>query len=75
MAMGQVVVASDVAALSEIIEDGVNGRLFRKGDSVSLAEVIDSIIQKDGEISRLSEAGLNWVKQNRDWSGFGRLPK
>ena len=70
MAMGQVVVASDVAALSEIIEDGVNGRLFRKGDSVSLAEVIDSIIQEEGEISRLSEAGLNWVKQNRDWNNL-----
>jgi len=41
MAMGQVVVASNVAALSEIIEDGVNGRLFKKGDHLSLSEVIN----------------------------------
>ena len=33
MAMGQVVVGSNVAALKEIIVDGEHGRLFRKGDS------------------------------------------
>jgi glycosyltransferase involved in cell wall biosynthesis len=37
MAMGQVVVGSDVAALREIITDGEHGRLFKKGDSHHLS--------------------------------------
>ena len=68
MAMGQVVVGSNVAALKEIIVDGEHGRLFRKGDSHHLYEVLESIISQPKEMARLRASGLAWVKKHRDWS-------
>lgn len=70
MAMGQVVVGSNVAALKEIIVDGEQGRLFRKGDSHHLYEVLESIISKPKEMARLSASGLAWVKKHRDWNSL-----
>lgn len=68
MAMGQVVVGSDVAALREIIADGQHGRLFKKGDSHDLYEVLSSLVSNPEEMSRLRVSGLDWVKEHRDWS-------
>jgi glycosyltransferase involved in cell wall biosynthesis len=68
MAMGQVVVGSDVAALREIITDGEHGRLFKKGDSHDLFEVLTSLVSNPEEMIRLKSSGLDWVKEHRDWS-------
>ena len=67
MAMGQVVVGSNVAALREIIVDGEHGRLFNKGDSHNLFEVLESIVDNPKEMARLKGSGLAWVKEHRDW--------
>tara|TARA_B110001452_G_scaffold267604_1_gene278399 strand:+ start:4802 stop:10123 length:5322 start_codon:yes stop_codon:yes gene_type:complete len=67
MAMGQVVVGSNVAALREIIVDGEHGRLFNKGDSHHLVEVLESIVDNPKEMARLKASGLAWVKEYRDW--------
>lgn len=40
MALGAVVVGSDAGGMSEIIEDGRSGLLFRSGDAEQLADVI-----------------------------------
>ena len=68
MAMGQVVVGSDVAALREIITDGEHGRLFKKGDSHDLFEVLSTLVSNPEEMSRLKDSGLEWVKEHRDWT-------
>ena len=68
MAMGQVVVGSDVAALREIITDGKHGRLFKKGDSHDLFEVLSTLVSSPEEMSRLRDSGLDWVKEHRDWT-------
>ena len=68
MAMGQVVVGSDVAALREIITDGEHGRLFKKGDSHDLFEVLSTLVSNPDEMSRLKDSGLDWVKEHRDWN-------
>lgn len=70
MAMGQVVVGSNVAALKEIIVDGEHGRLFRKGDSHHLYEVLESIISQPKEMAQLRASGLAWVKKHRDWNSL-----
>ena len=70
MAMGQVVVGSNVAALKEIIVDGEHGRLFRKGDSHHLYEVLESIISHPKEMAQLRASGLAWVKKHRDWNSL-----
>ena len=70
MAMGQLVVASDVAALKEIISDGENGRLFKKGDSHSLFEVLNDVLSDDHRREQLANAGVDWVRANRDWKAL-----
>ena len=60
MLYGKLVVCSDVGPSSELILDGENGFLFDKGDSDSLAGVLDSIINN----KKLLDIGLeskNWV--------------
>ena len=44
LAMHKAVIASDVAALAEIVEDGKTGLLFRKGDTEDLARALDELI-------------------------------
>lgn len=67
MAMRKTVVASDVAALAEIVEDGVTGRLFAKGDPDDLARVLEELIDAPEERSRLGDAARTWVVEERDW--------
>lgn len=67
MAMRKTVVASDVAALAEIVEDGVTGRLFAKGDADDLARVLEELLDAPEERARLGDAARTWVVEERDW--------
>lgn len=67
MAMHKTVVASDVAALAEIVTDGVTGRLFAKGDATDLARVLDELLDSPRERERLGTAAREWVVAERDW--------
>ena len=67
MAMRKTVVASDVAALAEIVEDGVTGRLFAKGDAADLARVLEELVDAPEERARLGDAARTWVVEERDW--------
>lgn len=72
MAMGKLVVASDVAALAEIIQDGENGRLFTKGSAASLARVLEEVIDDRAAARSVAERGMEWVRETRDWSTIAR---
>lgn len=68
MAMGIPVVASDVAALREMIEDGETGLLFKAGDIDALSRACivigkDKVLRKD-----IAAKAMNWVANERDWS-------
>ncbi|MFQ1634157.1 glycosyltransferase family 4 protein [Aeromonas veronii] len=67
MAMGKVVVSSDVAALAEIVKDGVTGLLHRKDDPNDLANKIEQLIMNPELRSRLGLAAREWVVAERDW--------
>lgn len=67
MAMGKVVLASDVAALAEIIDDGRNGMLHRKGSAESLADQLRVLLDEPGLRSSISEEARSWVVANRRW--------
>jgi glycosyltransferase involved in cell wall biosynthesis len=64
MAMDKIVVASDVAALAEIVDDGVNGFLFRKDDVADLADRLEKILDPDFAHSLRPR---EWVVAHRSW--------
>lgn len=67
MAMGKAVVSSDVAALSEIVRDGVTGLLHTKGDVSSLANALARLLDDSALRLRLADNSRQWVEQKRDW--------
>lgn len=68
MAMGKAVVASDVNALAEIVDDGVTGLLHTKGDPASLARALERLLDEDALAATLGAAGRQWVRSERDWT-------
>lgn len=54
LANGRPVVASDIRGISEHVTDGVNGLLFRPGDSGGLARRLDQLISDRGLVQALA---------------------
>ena len=71
MAMGKVVVASDVAAMAEIVSDGTTGLLHRKNDASSLADSLRCVMDDDRLRTDLSEKARSWVEDERRWDVLG----
>lgn len=72
MAMGKAVVASDVAALAEIVQDGHNGLLHTKGEAESLTNALRRLLDNANLRSQLAAQGLEWVRKERDWSDLAK---
>jgi glycosyltransferase involved in cell wall biosynthesis len=68
MAMGKAIVVSDVAALTEFVQDGVTGRVVRKGDPDDLRGVLEELLSSADQRRHLGEAAREWVVRERDWS-------
>ena len=65
---GCAVLVSDLPALSEIIDDGITGRLFNPGDVKDLANCIEELCREGDQRERLGQAAKAWVEENRTWS-------
>ena len=61
MAMRVPCVASDVGAISEIIDDGKTGLLFPAGDLQTLVSHIRALLQDDSKRGKIAEAGYKKV--------------
>ena len=61
------VLVSDLPALSEIVNDGVTGRLFKSGDVEDLANCIEELCREGDQRKRLGQAAKAWVEENRTW--------
>lgn len=70
MAMEKAVIASDVAALAEIVTDGFNGILFEKGSAESLTQGLRTLLNEPQFRQRLAESGRGWVAAERDWKNL-----
>lgn len=68
MAMGKAVVASDVAALTEIVTDGQTGRIFTKADAGDLARVLADLLDDRDTRETLGRNAQAWVTERRDWA-------
>ena len=64
MMAGLAVVASDGGANKEIITDGETGLIFRSGDPVSLADMIELLIKNPAERERLALNGQIAAEKN-----------
>jgi glycosyltransferase involved in cell wall biosynthesis len=67
MAMGKAVIASDVAALAEIVTPGRNGLLHVKGSAESLTEQVEHLLDDPELRARLGVQARDWVVAERDW--------
>ena len=72
MAMGKAVIASDVAALAEIVTPGMNGLLHTKGSAASLTEQIETLLDDRELAARLGARARDWVVAERDWRQLAR---
>lgn len=68
LAMGKPIVASDVAALAEIVQPDVTGLLHRKGDVEDLTAKLAELLGRPDLRERLAQNGRAWVQENRQWS-------
>lgn len=73
MAMGKAVVASDVAALKEIVTPGVNGYLHEKGSTESLIEQLVKLLDDPVHAQQICSRARDWVVENRDWKQLATL--
>jgi PEP-CTERM/exosortase A-associated glycosyltransferase len=67
MAMEKVVIGSDVGGLSELIQDGQNGLLFRADDGEHLVRVCQGAIDNPAFREAIARYGRKWVEAERDW--------
>jgi PEP-CTERM/exosortase A-associated glycosyltransferase len=67
MAMGKVVVGSNVGGIKELITDGHDGFLFPAGDANSLAALLKEIASGGKELSLIATRARRTVLQKHDW--------
>ena len=72
LAMGKAIVASDVAALAEIVQPDVTGLLHRKGDVDDLTAKLTELVERPELRQQLAADGLRWVRENRQWPDMAR---
>ncbi len=68
MAMEKACIVSSCAALIEIVQDEVTGRVFEKGSHESLATVLKELLDNPAVAKEFGKAGRDWVLENRTWT-------
>jgi len=66
------VVASDLAAIRDVVADGVSGRTARAGDSVDLSACVIELLGDPEQRARLARAGRAAVCETFDWDAVAR---
>jgi glycosyltransferase involved in cell wall biosynthesis len=73
MATGKMLVTSDVAALSEIVQHGETGLIHEKDNSSALADALLRGINDQDLRMRLGQNAREWVTENHDWNRISQL--
>ncbi|MFF2445653.1 glycosyltransferase family 4 protein [Neobacillus sp. NPDC058068] len=69
MAMGKLVLVSDIPALREMVIDGETGLVFKAEDVSSLVECLQQVENS----KHLAKQGRKWVVNNRAWDQLARI--
>ena len=75
MAMGKIVIASDVGGLKELVNDGEDGLLFKAGDTHDLVEKILYVINNETVARKLGRTARKNMVQNRNWTRIAETYK
>jgi glycosyltransferase involved in cell wall biosynthesis len=67
MAMGKVVVGSDVGGIKELITHDQNGFLFRADDTADLSKVLSELAAGRKDLHGISADAIETVRKNHDW--------
>lgn len=67
MSLEKAVVVSDVAAMAEMIESGVNGWTFEKGNLRDLAGTLARLIADPVLVAATGRQARDWVRRHRTW--------
>lgn len=67
MAQYKPVIASDIGGHKELIQDGKTGFLFPADNSAALAAKIIKVIDNKDLLTEISEQGLAFVREERNW--------
>lgn len=73
MCMAKAVVVSSVAAQAEMVEDGVTGFVYRKGEVDDLADRLELLVHDRELCRRVGEESRRWVLGNRTWAHSARI--
>jgi glycosyltransferase involved in cell wall biosynthesis len=73
MAMGRCVVASNVAAIRQVVRNGETGRLADPNNPNDLARVLRELIEDPEQRLALGENARKWVQSERNWVAIGGL--
>jgi PEP-CTERM/exosortase A-associated glycosyltransferase len=68
MALGKMLVASDVGGHRELVRDGETGFLFRAGDVGALAASIESMLERRDQWPRVAAQARRFVEHERTWA-------
>lgn len=72
MAFEKAILVSSVAAMSEFIEEGVNGRVFEKGNVHDLVRALGSLLDDLPGARAMGTRARQWVTAHRTWEGSAR---
>ena len=67
MSSGRVCLASNVAPLADLIEDGVTGFTFEAGDPASLREKLEEVFERQNDFPVIAKKALDYVITHRNW--------
>ena len=73
MSYGKPVLAADLDGMTEVIDDGVTGYLFRTGDSADLAQRLQAALADPATMQRVAAKGLKLMRTGYSWEHIGRL--
>lgn len=68
MAMGKLIIASDVGGHKELVQNGKTGLLFPAGDKQALAEVISQVLGDSEQMEQIRRSARAYVEGERNWT-------
>ncbi|KKQ53679.1 MAG: Glycosyl transferase group 1 [Parcubacteria group bacterium GW2011_GWA2_38_13] len=71
MACKKPVIASNLAGVRSVVEDGVNGILVEPKNEQELAFALEKILSDDELANTMGEAGLKKVQKRYEWEVVG----